>query len=112
MMFPTHPFGFSAEYRSSDMNFEELDGFLRLEYKNLPSGWEPTFGKVSYFDPKIRTWMYMYLLRGSVPEARTRPAAEKKARGLAHDLGSRFRLAHANPGRFLPEPEIRVWRWS
>lgn len=111
----THPvpmFGFSAEYMEPNTYYGEFETYLRLEFVKRHPGWDPRFGKSAFYDPGTKAWNYLFLLTGNVPDAESRKEAERKAKTLVHGLGSRFKLAHSNPGDSLPEPIVRIWRWE
>lgn len=109
---PQEMFGFSAEYLGPSPAYDEFMNFLRVEFGPSHADWRPRFGKAVGYDPVTQDWNYMFLLTGSVPGARSRDVADRKARALVHQLGSRLRAAHANPGAALPDPVVRVWRWE
>ncbi len=104
-------YGFEAEYPGDGAVYDEFEKFLRTEFEKRSPAWDPSFGRVSRLEPEKHTWNYGFVLRGDVPDARTRATAEHKVRDLVHELAAGLRLAHANPGGSLPEPVIRVWQW-
>ena len=62
-------YGFSAEFRGEHPAFDDFDDYLRLEFAKQHPGWEPRFGKATWFDPAVDRYDYMYLLHGNVPHA-------------------------------------------
>ena len=104
-------FGFMAEYPGDGPVFDEFEKYLATELEKLPPDWEASFGRMNRMDPARHVWNYQFLLKGDVPQARTRREAETKAKDLVHRLGTGMRLAHPNPGSELPEPLVSVWRW-
>ncbi len=104
-------YGFTAEYRGGSAAFDEFEKYLRIEFAKRQPGWQPSFGRLTWRDPKLQGWNYEFLIRGSVPEAATRADAEEKVHRLVRELGAGMRAAHANPGSELPEPVITVWQW-
>ncbi len=105
-------FGFVAEYPGDGAVYDEFEKYLRIEFEKRQSSWDPSFGRVSRLEPARHTWNYKFVLMGDVPDAASQSDAEQKVRSFVKGLGTGMRLAHANPGNQLPEPEIRVWKWE
>ena len=109
---PQPMFGFSLEYYGPGTSYDEFEQYLRAELATRDPGWAPRFGRVTWFDPETQDWNEMFLVTGNVPGATSTDDARRKAAEHGRRLGAGLRAAHANPGKFLPEPEVRVWRWE
>ncbi|TMC61474.1 MAG: hypothetical protein E6J16_12985 [Chloroflexota bacterium] len=104
-------YGFSAEVRGEHPAFDDFDDYLRLEFAKQHPGWEPRFGKATWFDPAVDRYDYMYLLHGNVPEAKTHEEAEKKVRELLDEIAHGLKSVRPAVEKAIPRPLVRVWRW-
>jgi hypothetical protein len=105
-------FGFSAEFRGEHPAYDDFDDYLRLEFADQHPGWEPRFGKATWFDPEDNRYDYMFLLHGNVPEAKSHEDAESKVHELLDELARGLKSARPTIEKALPRPHIRVWRWK
>lgn len=103
-------FGFTAEFPGDDPVYDDLDDYLRVEFGDRYPGWEPRFGKMTWFDPRANRYDHAYLLSGKVPDAESHPEAEGKVRELLDDIGKRFKSVGSRAERALAEPHVRVWK--
>jgi hypothetical protein len=110
MVYPP-TYAFYAEYLTDDSTDDKLDEYFRTEFKKRHPGWEPRFGKATWFDRQNDRYSHMYLLSGSVPEAKSQEDAEARVRNLLAELGDGLKKLGKDIGAELPKPHIRVWRW-
>jgi len=103
-------FGFSAEFLGDDPAYDDFDDYLRIEFARRHPGWEPRFGKVSWFDPAANRYDHSYLLTGGVPEAASHADAEGKVRELLDDIGNVLKSLGAKTEKALEKPTVRVWK--
>jgi hypothetical protein len=104
-------FGFSAEYLGDTPAFDGFDDYLRDEFAERHPDWEPTFGKVTRYDPSVNRYDYLYLLHGSVPDAESHEDAEKKVRQLIDEFSRGLKGLESRVGKAIPRPRVKVWRW-
>jgi hypothetical protein len=104
-------FGFSAEYLGDHPAYDGFDEYLRLEFAKRHPGWEPRFGTATRFDPAVNRYDHLYLLAGSVPEAKSEADAEKKVRQLLDEVAQGLKSLRPKAERALPKPIVRTWRW-
>lgn len=105
-------YGFSAEYEDLDSHHhEELDEYLRNEFAAQGPRWQASFGTTAFFKPEVHDYDYRYLLTGDVPEAGSKPEAEKKVREFIDDLESKLKAHRPDLHGALKKPKIRVWHW-
>ena len=105
-------FGFSAEHLGDHPAYDDFDDYRRIEFARRHPGWEPRFGKATWFDPAANRYDYMYLLKGNVPEAESHAEAEHKVRELLAELGHGLKAVTPKLEKALPRPMIRVWKWQ
>jgi hypothetical protein len=84
-------FGFSAEFRGDPRTYDGFDEYLRIEFPKLHQGWEPRFGRATWFDPSKDRHDYAYLISGNVPDATSHPDAQSKVASLLDDLARGFK---------------------
>jgi hypothetical protein len=82
-MITTPSVGFSAEYLGDHPAYDRFDEYLRIELAKRHPGWEPRFGKVTWFDPTVNRFDYAYLLTGNVPGANHRPTRRTKSENFS-----------------------------
>lgn len=104
-------FGFFAEYPGNHPAYDGFDEYLRIEFAKRHPGWEPRFGRATWFDPAVNRYDYMYLLTGNVPEASSQKDAESKVRDLLEDIASGLKALRPKTETALPKPVTKVWRW-
>ena len=104
-------FGFSAEFLGDHPAYDDFDEYLRVEFAERHPGWEPRFGRTSWFDPTVNRYDYMYLLHGNVPDAESHEDAEHKVRQLVEEISHGLKSLKTAIERPLPRPRVRVWRW-
>jgi hypothetical protein len=104
-------FGFSAEYPGDHPAYDGFDEYLRVEFAKRHPGWEPRFGKATWFDPTVNRHDYLYLLTGNVPEAESHADAEKKVRELLDEISEGLKSLRPKVEKALPTPRMKVWRW-
>jgi hypothetical protein len=102
-------FGFSTEYRGDHPGYDDFDEYLRVEFPERHPGWEPRFGRASWFDPDLKRYDYLYLLSGNVPDAESHADAEHKVTQLLHDIAREFKAFRPDIKKALPEPITKVW---
>lgn len=103
-------YAFSAEFRGEHPAYDDFDDYLRLEFGKHP-GWEPKFGKATWFDPEVNRYDYMYLLHGNVPEAESQKDAENRVHELVEELSHGLKSLRPRIEKAIPRPLVRVWRW-
>jgi hypothetical protein len=103
-------FGFSAEYKGDHPAYDDFDDYLRIEFANRHPGWEANFGRKTQFDPEEERYDHLYLVTGSVPEARSHEEAESKLRQLLDEIGRGLKSLRPRSEKPLPEPVTKVWR--
>jgi len=104
-------FGFSTEYRGDHHAYDGFDEYLRIEFPKRHPGWEPRFGKATWFDPAINRYDYMYLISGNVPDVESQADAERKVAQLLHDIAREFKALRPDVKKVLPEPITKVCHW-
>jgi hypothetical protein len=104
-------FGFAAEYPGEHPAHDEFEEYLRIEFARRHPGWEPRFGRATWFDPSLNRYNYMFLLTGNVPEANSHEEAERKVRKLLDELAQGLKALRPKTERALPEPFTKIWRW-
>jgi hypothetical protein len=104
-------FGFRAEYLGDHPAYDAFDEYLRTEFVKRHPGWEARFGKGTWFDPATDRYNYMFLLTGSVPDAKSQKGAERKVQELLDELAQGLASLPPKAEKKLPSPIARVWRW-
>ena len=104
-------YAFSAEFLGDHPAHSDFEKYLRMEFVKRHPGWEPSFGRATWFDRDVKAYDYMFLLRGHVPEATSQSDAEGKVHKLLDEIAEGLKSLRPKTAT-LPKPIIRVWRHS
>jgi hypothetical protein len=104
-------YGFAAEYLGDHPAYDEFEQYLRTEFAKRHPGWEPRFGKGTWFDRAVNKYDYAFLLHGNVPEASSHADAESKVRNLLEEVAAGLKSLRPMTEKAVPRPIMRVWRW-
>jgi hypothetical protein len=104
--------GFSAEFRGEHPAYDDFEDYLRMEFAQQHPGWEPRFGKATWFDPAVNRYDYMYLLHGNVPDAKSHQDAESRVHQLLDEIAHGLRAVKPTLEKAISRPHVRVWRWQ